>query len=279
MSSYSPSVADAKLPVNNDEPMKQSIKTLCLAPLMAAALTACGGGGNSGSAVATDDPVIPVQPNTPRNPGDPQVPQEEAPGSEDPQQDSQEPQELPLPLEGQTGWSFYGVMDTRKPLEMLKALFCSQLATAHEEVPPQSSEACDVRFPGMQSGVEESLSIFEDMPPGTELVKREGCTWVPAEQGLACSWTYTGPSDRSTTGYFRASIALPFMPSFRLELDNCAADQPYYFSFDFGRGAQGSAGRVAKDIDIPFGCVSWAGTTDFFGHTETGIEFDEVPAP
>jgi hypothetical protein len=125
--------------------MKPSIRSLFTATLTAAALTACGGGSGSSDAVSTDDqtPVLPDQtPQQPNNPQDPKLPQ-------DPQDplESQEPEVLPLPMAGQTGWNLFGLLDSRKPLEMLKTLFCSQLAVSYEEPAPQSSEACDARFP------------------------------------------------------------------------------------------------------------------------------------
>ena len=135
-------------------------------------------------------------------------------------------------------------MESRKPLEMLKTLFCSQLANFHEEPVPQSSEACDTRFPGLQSGNEESLPMFQEVPPGTELVKREGCTYVPAEQALACSWTYIGPHPDSSTGFIKASLAFPFTPSLGHEVESCAADKPHYFPAGLAHSSASGDGRV-----------------------------------
>ncbi len=253
--------------------MKSSIKSLFIATLMAAALTACGGGGGSGEPVSTDDqtPVLPDQaPQQPSNPQDPQVPQ-------DPQGplEPQEPEAQPLPIAGQTGWNLFGLLESRKPLEMLKTLLCSQLAASYEEPAPQSSEECDTRFPGLQSGNEESLPMLQDIPSGTELVKREGCTYVPAEQALACSWTYVGPHPESPTGFIKAYVAMPFTPSFGLEVENCAADKPHYFPDGLARGPARGSSQVGKDLAYPMGCVAWGDIATFFSHVEADVEFDE----
>lgn len=243
---------------------------------MAAALTACGGGSGSGDPVSTDQtPVLPDQaPQQSNNPQDPQVPHDNSQAPQVPQE-PQQPEVLPLPIADQTGWNLFGLLESRKPLEMLKTLFCSQLATAYEEPAPQSSEACDTRFPGLVSGNEESLPMFQDIPTGTELVKREGCTYVPAEQALACSWIYTGPHPESSTGFIKAYVAFPFTPSFGRDLENCAADKPHYFPDGLARAPVQAGSRVGKDLAYPIGCVDWADMANFFSYVEAGVEIDE----
>jgi hypothetical protein len=116
--------------------------------------------------------------------------------------------------------------------------------------------------------------MFQDIASGTELVKREGCTYVPAEQALACSWTYIGAHPESSTGFMKAYVTMPFTPSFGLELESCAADKPHYFPDGLARGSSGGS-RVGKDLAYPLGCVDWAGMANFFSYVEAGVEFDE----
>ena len=236
----------------------------------AIALTACGGGSSSGEPAATNDPtpvvqdqsVVPQQPNDPQNPHDPQVPPDPLP---------QEPETPALPIANQTGWNLSGI-ESRKPLELLKTLMCSQLASMQEVAPPRSDGECDTIYPNLQSGTEEGLPVFEAVPPGTELVKREGCTFVPSEEKLVCGWSHVMAFPENSTNYYRVSTAYPFIASFSLEVENCPADKPHYFGMTISRAPAQSSGPVVKAPPaVPSGCVEWTDLVDFFYHTEASV--------
>ena len=260
--------------------MKSRVKSLLVLSLTSRVLAACGGGGSSG---AQEEPLG-------EQPGDVQQPSIQQPTSEVPvvpeqpvvPQEPQEPVITPLPVAGQTGWTISG-LETRDPLDLLKAIVCVERARMEMVPTPASSAECTTTFPDL---VPNGSLRFANLPvpEGTVMEEREGCVFLsnlPMEempQALVCSWQFSKSDLNASSGAFNYWLNAPFEPSFTPGVESCEADTAHWFPMTFGRGDAVANGPTVKAPAYPQGCVGWQELTYFLEqYSEISLYSDRQP--